>query len=220
VIARHSKGKAMSTRVLVIAILAPALMLSACGGTQNRGLESVHQPVVQRTDFVFDAAIDDGHLSSGELQRVAGWMASLNLTYGDKVAVDDPTGNAGTARSEIASLVDRYGMSLAEQTPITASTIAPGTVRLIISRMTASVPGCPDHSRPGNHEFNANTSSDFGCAMNANLAAMVARPEDLVRGKPGIVTSDPAVSNKATLLLRKTPPTGAGGLKSAGTGGK
>ena len=34
-----------------------ALMLAACaGGTKNRGLESVHQPVVQRTDYVIDVA--------------------------------------------------------------------------------------------------------------------------------------------------------------------
>ena len=42
-----------------------ALMLAACaGGTENRGLESVHQPVVQRTDYVIDLdhpAIERAH---------------------------------------------------------------------------------------------------------------------------------------------------------------
>src|SRR3546814_4970083 len=63
--------------------------------------------------------------------------------------------------------------------------------------MSASVPNCPDFSREGNHEFEGSMTSNFGCAVNSNLAAMVARPQDLVRGQPGAPSVDPATATKA-----------------------
>ena len=93
-------------------------------------------------------------------------------------------------------------------------------VRVVVSRMKASVPGCPDFSRVSEPEFESNTSSNYGCAVNSNLAAMVANPADLVRGQPGADATDPATSAKAIDVYRKAAPTGAGGLKSESTGGK
>ncbi|OYY89752.1 MAG: pilus assembly protein CpaD [Sphingomonas sp. 28-66-16] len=209
----------MTLRISMIALVAPMLMIGGCEGTKNRGLESVHQPVVARTDYVFDVTTDDGRLAPGELQRVAGWMASLRLAYGDRIAVDDPAGAAPGARGEIGGLVARYGMFLDERAPITAAELTPGTVRVVVSRMTASVPGCPDFSRNDKPNFESHTSSNQGCSINSNLASMVARPEDLVRGQPGGSLSDPATSNKAIETLRKAPNTGAGGLKTESVGG-
>lgn len=190
--------------------------LAACGPA-NRGLESVNQPVVQRTDYVFDAATDGSSLAPGEMQRVAGWLGSLRLAYGDRVYVDDPA--RGAARSQVAAEAGRYGILLSDPAPVTAGAIQPGTVRVIVSRMKAFVPGCPNYSRAGGTEFAASTTSNFGCAINANLAAMVARPEDLVRGQAGEETVDPATNFKAIDALRKAPATGAGGLKEAKGGG-
>jgi pilus assembly protein CpaD len=189
-----------------------AAALAACGPA-NRGLESANQPVVQRTDYAFDAASDGGYIAPAEMQRVAGWLASLRLAYGDRVYVDDPTGSQ--ARQQIAAEAGRYGILLSDPTPVTAGAVQPGTVRVIVSRMKAFVPGCPNYSRMGGTELAASTSSNFGCATNANLAAMVARPEDLVRGQAGAETVDPATNFKAIDTLRKTPPSGAGGLKEA-----
>jgi len=86
--------------------------------------------------------------------------------------------------------------------------------------MKATVPGCPDFSRVSQPEFNSNTSSNQGCAINSNLAAMVANPADLVRGQPGADTSDDVSSLKAIDTFRKAVPTGAGGLKSDSAGSK
>src|SRR3546814_4137763 len=79
---------------------------------------------------------------------------------------------------------------------------------------------CPDFSREGNHEFEGSMTSNFGCAVNSNLAAMVARPQDLVRGQPGAPSVDPATATKAIQTFRAAKPTGAGGLQSETTGGK
>ncbi len=208
----------MSKPLLLLALTAP-LLLPACAAVQNRGLESIHQPVVSRTDYVFDLATDNGALQRGEAQRLVGWLSTLRLSFGDKVAVDDPSGTAAAAREEIAGVVGRYGMMLADQAPITAAAMAPGTIRVVVSRSVASVPNCPDYGHMRFNRFEAATSSNFGCSTNSNLASMVARPEDLVRGQPGSGTSDPATGNKAIQTLRKAPNTGATGLKAESTGG-
>lgn len=211
----------MPKKLMMLWLAAPALALGGCvtNGTENRGLESVHQPVVSRSEFLFDANVDGGRLSEAELRRLLGWMETLRVTYGDRIAVDDPSGGT-TARAQVAALAGEYGLFLEPVPPITTSAVAPGTVRVIITRSVATVPGCPDYSRNGTAEFNSNTSSNHGCAINSNIAAMVARPEDLVRGRPGAPTSDPATSTKAIQALRKAASASGGALKAESAGGK
>ncbi len=203
------------------ASLAPALLAGGCMGTQNRGLESVHQPVVSRTDYILDLATGPAGLAGGEVQRLAGWMESMRLGYGDQVAVDDPAG-LGRPRAEVAAVIARYGLLLSADVPVTGAPVTPGTVRVVVSRMHARVPGCPDWSRDESSEFNANTSSNQGCATNSNLAAMVASPADLVRGQAGSGINDPASNYRAIDAYRKATPSGQGGtaVKAEGVGGK
>ena len=210
----------MRPRLSMILLCAPVLLASACNGTVNRSLDSVHQPVVSRTDFVFDVVTDGVGVSPAEMQRLVDWMAALRVTYGDRLAVDDPSGSNDAARAQIGTLVARYGLFLDKHAPITAAAMTPGTVRVVITRATASVPGCPDFSRNATAEFNGNTTSNHGCAINSNLAAMVARPEDLVLGRAAGSTSDPVTGSKAVQTLRRTVNSGTNGLKSESTGGK
>jgi len=54
--------------------------------------------------------------------------------------------------------------------------------------------------------------SNFGCGVNANIAAMVANPEDLVHGREsGIGTT--VTGTKAITLHQTTEPTGKKGLQ-------
>lgn len=200
-------------------LLAPALLLSACGG-YNGGVESVHQPVVQRNDYVLDLQTQGYGLAPGESQRLAGWMQSMQLRYGDRVAIDDGA-DGSTAREQITAEANRYGLLLDPRAPVTLGQIAPGTVRVVVTRMTAGVPGCPDRSREYQGDFSQSTSSNFGCAMNSNLAVMVADPGDLVRGVSGAPTSDTTTGNKAVSAFRGAAPSGGGGtvLKSDSIGG-
>ena len=203
----------MTTRSIILASLAPALLLGGCMGTQNRGLESVHQPVVSRQDYALDLTTASDGLASGESARLAGWLRTMRLGYGDRIAIDDPSGGGSSVREQVADVVANHGLLLSDDAPITPSTVPVGMVRVVVSRSRASVPGCPDWSRDASHEFNGNTSSNQGCAVNSNLAAMIANPEDLVRGKPTSDTADPATSAKAIDAFRKATPTGAGGGK-------
>ena len=56
-------------------------------------------------------------------------------------------------------------------------------MRVVVSRTSASVPGCPDFSHRSHTDFQVRTSANYGCGTNGTLAAMIADPEDLVRGK-------------------------------------
>ena len=204
----------------ILAPLASALLLAGCMGTENRGLESVHQPVVSRSDYALDLGVSGGALVPGEERRLAGWMTTMRLAYGDRVAIDDPAGEGLRAHDAVAAVVAGYGLLLSDDAPVTPATVTPGTIRVVVSRMRAAVPRCPDWSRDLTNEFESNTSSNYGCAVNRNLAAMVANPADLVRGAPGTETTDAAVSYKAIDTYRKKAPTGASGLAAASTGGK
>lgn len=189
--------------------LAPFALLAGCG-TYNGGVESIYQPVVERSDYVFDVATTGYALAPGEGERLAGWMAAMGLRYGDRIAVDDGAGGT-TARDKIAALAGNYGLLIADRAPVTVGQIAPGTARIVVTRMTATVPGCPDFSRQYQPDFSSSTSSNHGCATNSNLARMVADPADLVRGAAGSPTSDPASAAKAVNAFRAAPPGGAGG---------
>ncbi|CAM3205327.1 Pilus assembly protein CpaD [Sphingomonas antarctica] len=188
--------------------------LAACGGTQNRGLESVHQPVVHRTDYVYD--VPASGLSSTDRDRLDGWFQTLRVGYGDKIAID---GADAGSRHDIEALAAHYGLLLDSTAPVTTGEIGAGQVRVVVSRAVADVPNCPDWSRTSQPEFGANSMSNYGCAMNSNLAAMVANPEDLVRGRTSGSVTDANMGGRAIKELRKAAPTGGGGapLKNEST---
>ena len=211
----------MTTRPILLLSLGSALMLGGCMGTENRGLESVHQPVVSRADYALDLGTSAGGLAQGEARRLAGWMNTMRVGYGDRVAIDDPAGEAPMARAEVADVVAGYGLLLSADTPVTQAPVSPGAIRIVVTRMRADVRGCPDWSRDASNDISSHTSSNYGCAMNTNLAAMIARPEDLVRGSAVSETNDPASSFKAIDSYRKAIPSGASNtLKSETVGGK
>lgn len=207
--------------ILIAALAASAATLGGCG-TLNRGVESIKQPVVSRTDYVFDAQVTQAGFAQGEADRVAGWLAAMNLRYGDSVAVDDPNPYGAAARLQVRAMVNHYGLTLQDRAPVTSGAVAPGTIRVVISRASATVPGCPDFTRNGTAEFEGSATSNYGCASNANLAAMVANPLDLVRGQNETDTTDVQTAGRAVGAYRRAVPTGNGGteVKSESTGSK
>lgn len=206
----------MKLRIAALALLG-CTTLSACG-TENRSLESVHQPVVARTDYVYDMPAPSDVLSAEDDAALSGWFDSLALRYGDRVSVD--TQGVGPApRNAIAPVVARYGLLLDGTAPVTKGEVPGGSVRVIVSRMNASVPGCPDWTRPSTPNLNGHSLSNYGCATNSNLAAMIADPRDLISGRSGETSVDGRIATKAIGTYRTLPTTGAGGLKSETTRG-
>ena len=153
-------------RIVSMALItALGLSVTACGSnTANRSVYSERQPVVSKSNFVLDLSAGNGGLSTAEQNRLSGWFDALELGYGDRVSIDDPSySNSAVAKSAVEN--------------------PSGQMRVVVTRTTASVPGCPDFSHRSHTDFQARTSANYGCGTNSTLSAMIANPEDLVRGQ-------------------------------------
>lgn len=191
--------------------LSLGLMLAGCAGQPtNRSVESVHQPIVERVNYTLDVSTGAGGLSYAEQRRVAGWFETMKLRYGDRIAIDDPTGSPAT-RQAIDALAARHGLLLSDDAPVTAGYVNSGNARIVVSRSKAHVPGCPDWSAKSDSNYNNATSTNYGCAMNANLASMVANPEHLIQGADGGSDTVVMSSTRAIEKFREAAPTGGGG---------
>ena len=202
-------------------LLLGALGVGLSGCATNRGLESLNQPVVSRTNYTLDVASYGGGVPLPEQRRLAGWFDTLDLRYGDRVSVDDP-GASGATREAVAAIAARYGLLVGEDAPVTSGQIAPGAVRVVVSRSSATVPDCPNWKAKSDTNLNNATYSNYGCAINSNLASMVADPEHLLHGAKGTGETVVMSSSKAIDSYRVAPPTGEKGLKQTSTenGGK
>ena len=200
-----------------LVLLASTLAGCAVGqeGNPDRGMAAVNVPVVARTDYVFDAVAPGGSLLPGESARLNAWFAGLDLGYGDSIYVDGPYADA--ARADVAQVAGSYGLMVSASAPVTTGAVPPGMVRVIVSRTRASVPGCPNWSIRSQPNFDNRTMSNFGCAVNSNLAAMIANPEDLIHGREGTGVGDTITGTKAVEFYRSSPPTGEKGLKDLST---
>ncbi|CAN5394498.1 hypothetical protein BH09PSE3_BH09PSE3_19990 [soil metagenome] len=208
-------------KLSALTMIACTAALSACATDQGRGMETVHQAEVSRTDYVFDVAAPGGNqFEAGDANRLNGWFSSIKLRFGDRVSVDSPGGESN-ARNAVASVVAPYGLLVEERAPVTEGSIAPGAVRVVVSRMVAAVPDCPDFSKASQPLLTGSVSSNYGCAMNSNLSAMTADPHDLLAGREGPQSIDASTAAKAIKGYRTAPLTGAASLKveSTKTGG-
>ncbi len=210
---------ARNSKLMGAALLSLGLGLAGCGGMPtNTSLYSTKQPVVERTNFTLDVDTNRSGLSVSEQQRLNGWFETMDLRYGDRVTIEDPASNPAVA-SAVNDLAARYGLIVSEVAPTTEGALTPGQARVVITRSTASVPGCPDWSAQSDVNYSNGTSPGYGCAVNSNLAAMVANPEDLLQGQTGTGENVVATGNRAIETYREAAPTGAGGLQNATAGG-
>ena len=202
-------------------VLALATSLAGCTGAahSNRSLESVHQPVVRNSIYQFDVAATNGELPPSEQGRLQGWFDAMSVRYGDRVSIEDSSlYGASSAQATVRSMVERRGLLLSNDVPVTTGAVPEGHVRVIVTRASAFVPGCPNwESKTSLNPTNA-TSSNYGCATNSNLAAMVADPNDLIKGARN-TGSDPTAATRPIQTYRTKTQTGAGELSGVTSGG-
>lgn len=212
-------SKRAASSALAIAL---GLGLSACGGlgaaNNNYQLNSVNQPVVERDNYVLDLRTNATGLDVTEQSRLSDWFEMLELGYGDRVAIDGSVTTA-SVQEDVSEVAGRYGILLSEGAPVTPGYVDAGNVRVVVTRSTAHVPGCPSWADDYGFQQGNQTSSGFGCAINGNLAAMVANPEHLLEGAEGTGDTIVQTSNRAINTYREAEPTGAGGLPQLSSGG-
>jgi pilus assembly protein CpaD len=210
-------------RITITATLITSILVVGCAQSNpelaakhNPSVYSIHQPVVQRTDYAIDLELAGNGLSASEASRLGGWFKSLQIGYGDRIFIDEQNGYGDDAiRKDVAQIISAYGLSVSDEAPVTAGNVQPGMVRIIVSRTKASVAGCPDWSYAKLPGAPISTDSNYGCAVNTNLAAMIANPNDLVLGQSGVGVSDAATASKAIKQYRDAALTGAAGLKKS-----
>ncbi len=214
----HSIRRAGTTSAAIALLLLGAGSALAGKKNPNRSAVSVHQPIVDRTDYVLDISASPNGLNQGEADRLIGWFDGLNLGYGDTITLDDPLGShSARAQEAVAAIVSRYGMLISHDTaPITVGHATAGGLRVVVSRAFAHVEGCPDWSH-ANNEYQGGNASNYGCAAAINLAAMLANPQDLVEGRASHQPSDATLSVKAIKTYRDAVTTGTQGLKDEST---
>lgn len=78
----------------------------------------------------------------------------------------------------------------------------------IVANGRASVPNCPNWRSAG-RDSAAMTDTNYGCATNSNLAAMVADPNDLIHGKASPATEADVATRSIRALNAAPPGTGA-----------
>lgn len=191
-----------------------SLSLNACGDLpNNRSVNSVNQPVVEQHNFTIDLTATPNGLSVPERRRLADWFESMDVRYGDRIGLDGPQA-AGRTRDDVAAIAGRYRLLLSDGAPVTEGFIQPGTVRVVVTRSRAYVPHCPDWSDRQATNFDNSTSDGYGCAINGNIAAMVADPQHLLHGAQSTSETVVMSSTKAIQSYRSQAPTGTGGLKA------
>jgi pilus assembly protein CpaD len=169
---------------LAVGLCAPSL--AGAKDKVNRSSDSVNQPVVSYATFIYDVQSSNGSLSTTERSRLEGWLSSINIGYGDHVAIaSDEAYVAPAVREGISEVLGHHGLLVGEDTTAQAGKAPYGSVRLILRRASASVPNCPNWSKKAETDGINGLSPGYGCAVNSMLAAMVANPEDLVRGQTG-----------------------------------
>ena len=168
-----------------LTVAAASMALAACAGSlgTNRSMYSVHQPVVERTNYAIDLS-SNGGLSATEEMRLGEWFDALDLGYGDRVSIDYGNGFVdGVVSKSVAKVAADRGLVIEGPAPVTTGEVGLGMIRVVVTRSKASVPSCPDWSTTSDANFNTGNHSNHGCATNSNLAAMIADPEDLIRGR-------------------------------------
>jgi pilus assembly protein CpaD len=191
--------------------LSLGLSLAACDTESNKSLDSINQPVVERQNFTLDLNAGGDRLSVPEQRRLADWFDTMDLRYGDRVGIDGPLAGGGV-RNDVAAIASRHGILLSEGAPVTEGFVEPGMVRVVVTRSRAYVPNCPDWSDQMNSNLGNATSDNYGCAVNSNIAAMVANPEHLLHGAQATGETVVMSSTKAIQTYRAQEPTGKAGL--------
>lgn len=180
----------------------------------NRSMDSVHQPVVSSAAYLYDLPDNGAGLTRDQADRFIGWLDALNVGYGDRIAIAGGSDYVSPGlRADVEAIVGRRGMFIGADGSAEAGLAPSGSVRLILRKTTAFVPGCPDWSSTAETNGVNGLSSNFGCGVNSNLAAMVADPQDLVRGQTTDSILRMATSATAIKTYREKTPTGAGDLK-------
>jgi len=212
------------TDVMTRLAIAAALALGACASDPPRlapgaSAESPKPIAVSLIKLTHDIPFREAQLAPDERQDadLAAFLGSGEERARDHVFV--LAGSTSLDGERAGALVARLGLRGVSAAVIRDSGQPAGLLRVIVERYVASAPDCPDWSRIAWANFDNLTSTNFGCATAADLAAMVADPHDLIGGRAlGPVVGDPATFAVERYGAGVSPVVGAGAGGASGSG--
>ena len=196
------------------AILA-SVWLTACAGGQDASRlnheqatngEAVNHLVVTISKITHVVHFSPGSKEPDSLQmsELIDFMYRGGASRGDAVLIERSANPEDDDRATILSgALEEQGL----RPSVRVAALPTGELRLTIESYAASAPACPDWSKPPGSDLANTLPSDFGCATDANLAAMVADPRDLIEGrKLSPASGDPAIAGLQRYRTGKVTP--------------
>lgn len=148
------------------------LSLAACGHSQPVG---VHE---QGHDLIFDTVTESISVPAGDvgMTELDVLLARNGARYGDRLVV-------ATDPATFATLRQRYSLTGVRVLPAPGNDQGGGAIEATFVRLLITPPACGDWSDGPKVEGDNRTAANWGCANTANLAHMIADPNDLVAGR-------------------------------------
>ncbi|HEX4505897.1 MAG TPA: CpaD family pilus assembly lipoprotein [Alphaproteobacteria bacterium] len=177
-----------------LAVVAGVLLIAGCA-ENNRALTtpapiSVQPPPkriqVQLASFDHDLYFARGAkaLTPAQTTELMNFLSASGIGEGDAVTVEG-SGRSSLTATRQAAVISELRQLRIDAVSGTDRKLTAESVRVHADRAVATAPACPDWSKPEADEPNNLTSSNYGCATESNLAAMIVNPADLVKPKAG-----------------------------------
>lgn len=192
-------------RALFLAVAATSL-LAACGTTGASGgypltpLSRYSLRVEPGLDRIALAVHEDG-LSANQQAAINDLAGRYMATGVGSVTVQGPSGeDAAAARQTWAVRSALQAAGLPADRIVVASYAAPDARAPVLAgfeTVRAVIPNCAAEPRAMGNRFSNEASIGLGCAINANLAAQIADPRDIVGPRP----TSPADSGRAAVVF-------------------
>lgn len=175
--------------------IAGMLLLGGCEtgtGTNIEDWSNIperHEATAKRVFYTHDVLFSGGLSVLNESEKTRLGMFIDSATIGGSDGVFLVPGNSPNGRvwaRNVAKFLAARNVQVAPLPKEIGVGGPPGqAVSVVVSRYVVSLPGCPDWSGE-RFTYNNVPTSNWGCATAINLGRMIARPEDLVRGRtPG-----------------------------------
>lgn len=166
---------------------------------------SDHFPItVAKGPVTLEVASKKGTLQPGQINAVQGFLHQATSASVSPITLARPSGGGASSRvaSEIASLMAEQGIPRQRVVLATYDAPASAPVRLSYISTYARTKPCGQWSADMTDTMGNGPSPNHGCAVQANIAAMVADPETLVVPNP--TTPIPASSRMSALTALTT----------------
>lgn len=126
-------------------------------------------------------------LTTSQLSKVHRFMAAYNKTVQSPLTIEAPSGASNesstiAALKEVRNVTKQYGVPVAalDLRPYFAEGEIAPPIRMSFERNVAVGPDCPDWSQNMAKDRENVPFSNYGCATQKNLAAIIANPRDLI----------------------------------------